>query len=111
LTLQEFRNLVRREFGGDLRYMTPANARDFLDRVQTQVDAAPGQRVHLNETELTYEGIVRDFLGEALDMPADQAVIYLWVFCLELATASISEVEEEKFQRLFGRLTADGSGD
>jgi hypothetical protein len=107
VTLQEFRTLVRREFGGDLRNMTPANVRQFLNRVQPRVDGAgsPGQRVHLDETESTYEGIVRDFLGQALDMPSDQAVIHLWLFCLELASSSITEVEEEKFRKLFARMS------
>ena len=113
MTLQSFRALVRREFGGDLRYMTPANAREFLDRVQPQVDALPGGRIYLNEPEFTYEGIVRDFLRQVLEMPPDQAVIRLWIYCLELASAGVHEVEAEKFQKLFvqtGLLDSDSVG-
>jgi hypothetical protein len=111
VTLQEFRRLVRTEFGGDLRHMTPANARDFLNRVQTQIEGvhSPDGRIYLNEPEWTYEGIVRDFLRQALELPSDQAVIRLWLYCLELATSGISEVEAEKFERLFAQLVADGA--
>jgi hypothetical protein len=110
LTLQEFRKLVRSEFGGDLRYMTPANAREFLVRVQGS-PVANGDRILLNEPEQTYEGIVRSYLADALELPAEQAVIRLWLFSLELASASVNEMEEEKFQKLFARLSAlEGDG-
>ncbi|HEU4754674.1 MAG TPA: hypothetical protein VFU47_16315 [Armatimonadota bacterium] len=105
MTLQEFRKLVRKEFGGDLRYMTPANAREFLDRVQDEPLTARG-RILLNEPEHTYEGIVRSYLSDALELPSDQAVIRLWLFCLELASSSVAEMEEEKFQKLFARLSS-----
>ena len=99
MTLQEFRKRVRQEFGGDLRYMTPANVREFLDRVQPEVDGglAPASRFYLDEPEGTYEGIVRDFLRGVLDMPSDQAVIRLWLYSLELTISSVSEIEAEKF--------------
>jgi hypothetical protein len=109
VTLHEFRNLVRREFGGDLRYMTPSNARDFLDRVQSRVDAAPpaGERITLNEPEASYEGIVHDFLLRVLEMPPDQAVIRLWLYSLEMTLAGINEIEAERFRKLFAELGAE----
>ena len=103
MTIQEFRKLVRSEFGRDLRHMTPANVRDFLDRVQPRLDGyapprrSPGDpvnhlhgevptfRVRLDEPEHTYEGIVRDFLRQSLELPSEQAIIGLWMFCLECA--------------------------
>ena len=112
MTLQEFRKLVRGEFGSDLRHMTPANVRDFLDRVQGQVEgaASPPGIYYLNEPEHTYEGIVRDFLRQSLELPPDEAVIRLWLYCLELATANLSEVEAERFQSLFAAIgLADGA--
>ncbi len=102
MTLYEFRKLVRSEFGTDLRHMTPANVREFLDRVQNEVDGSgTPRRFTLNEPERTYEGILRDFLKSALDMPTDQAVIRLWLYCLELATANLSDLEAERFRELF----------
>ena len=111
MTLQGFRRLVRKEFGGDLRYMTPANVREFLDRVQPQVDGACDSQgiVFLDEPEHTYEGIVRDFLNQALEMPSDQAVIRLWLYSLELTLAHVSELEADRFEKLFAELiSADG---
>jgi hypothetical protein len=86
--------------------MTPANVREFLDRVQSEVEV-PDKRhgtFYLNEPEHTYEGIVRDFLGQALEMPPDQAVIRLWLYCLEFASSSVSDLESEKFEKLFAQM-------
>jgi hypothetical protein len=112
VTLQEFRRLVRSEFGGDLRHMTPANVRDFLAKVQPHVEGEypAGQgRVYLNEPEKTYEGILRDFLRGVLDMPPDQAVIRLWLYSLEMTVANVSDVEADKFRRLFAELASEGA--
>jgi uncharacterized SAM-dependent methyltransferase len=109
VTLQEFRKLVRREFGGDLGNMTPSNVRDFLDRVQPRFDAPGGvvpRRIKLNEPEKTYEAIVRDFLQQVLEMPAEQAVIRLWLYSLEMTIASVSDLEAEKFRHLFAQLSS-----
>ena len=101
--------MVRAEFGGDLHRMNPANVREFLDRVEPQVDGngKVNGRVRLDEPEISYEGIVRDFLRQSLEIPPDQAVIRLWLFSLELATAGVAEVEAERFRKLFA-LLADG---
>jgi hypothetical protein len=109
VTLLEFRALVRREFGGDLRYMTPANVREFLDRVQPSVDGSlpASGRFHLDEPEGTYEGILRDFLRQVLEMPAEQAVIRLWLYSLEMTIAGVSEIEAEKFRALFAGVAED----
>lgn len=109
MTLSDFRRMVHQEFGGDLRHMTPANVRDFLARVQPRVEGESPQvgRVHLNEPEGTYEGILRDFLRRVLDMPPEQAIIRLWLYSLEVTMASVSDLEAEKFQQLFAHLMAD----
>ena len=104
MTLHTFRQIVRAEFGGDLRRMTPANVREFLDRIQPEVEGAPPTgRYYLNEPEHTYEAILRDFLRQSLEMPPDQAVIRLWLHCLEMSIADLSDVEAEKFHRLFAQ--------
>jgi hypothetical protein len=103
VTLQEFKKLVRTEFGADLRHMTPANVREFLERVQ--VDGAVEERragaFRINEPERTYEGIVRDFYARVLEMPSDEAVIHLWVYSLEMTVDSLSELEAARFEKLF----------
>src|SRR5687768_16564697 len=104
--------MVRSEFGTDLRHMTPANIREFLDRVQPQVDTPPrpnGGRIHLRETESSYEGILRDFFQRVLEMPSDQAVILLWLYALEMASASVTDLESERLHALFaGMIPLDG---
>jgi hypothetical protein len=106
VTLPEFRLLVRREFGPDLHRMTPANVREFLDRVQGEVGASDpfGNRILLNEPERTYEGIIRDFFHQTLEAPTDEAVIRLWLYGLELAIASVTDVEEQRLEKLFAQI-------
>lgn len=111
MTLQDFRSLVRHEFGGDLRHMTPANVREFLARVQPRIEGEYPQqgRIYLNESEGTYEAIVRDFLRQVLEMPSEQAVIRLWLYSLEMTAANLSDLEAEKFRKLFASLASDGA--
>lgn len=106
VTLKDFRKLVRTQFGGDLSRMTPANVREFLDTMQPRVDGShnPGGRIHLNEPEGSYEAIVRDFLRSTLDLPTEQAVVVLWLYCLELVSASVSDLEAERFRKLFEQV-------
>jgi hypothetical protein len=106
VTLPEFRTLVHKEFGPDLHRMTPANVREFLDRVQGEVphDDRFGTRFLLNEPERTYEGIIRDFFHRTLEVPTDEAVIRLWLYGLELAISSVTDVEEHRLQKLFAQI-------
>lgn len=108
MTLKDFRKLVRTQFGGDLSRMTPANVREFLDNMQPQVDGSrnPNGRIQLNEPEGSYEAIVRDFLRSTLDLPTEQAVVVLWLYCLELASASVTDLEAERFRKLFEQVSA-----
>lgn len=108
MTLKDFRKHVRTQFGGDLSRMTPANVREFLDSMQPRVDGSrnPGGRIVLNETEGSYEAIVRDFLRSTLELPSDQAVVVLWLYCLELVAASVTDLEAERFRKLFEQVSA-----
>jgi hypothetical protein len=101
MTLQEFRDLVHAEFGEDLEHMTPANVRDFLERLSRE-HRPPGTRYQLNESKNSYEAILRDFFRQTLDVPPEQAVIPLWTLALELAYADLREVIADHIGRLFG---------
>ena len=109
MTLLEFKKLVRTEFGSDLRRMTPANVRDFLNRVELDGARKPkrGAKFQINEPEQTYEGIIRDFFFRVLDMPPEQAVIHLWVYSLEMTLESLSDIEAAKFEKLFAEFIAE----
>lgn len=106
MTHQEFRDLVHAEFGQDLEHMTPANVREFLDRIARE-RPAPAARYQLNESKSSYEAILRDFFRQTLEVPPEQAVIPLWTLALELAYADLREVIADHIGRLFG----PGEGD
>ena len=105
MTLDEFRALVRSNFGSELQNMTPANVREFLDDFQRE-RRRNGDRFHLNETQTSYEAILRDFFRTVLDLPPDEAVIPLWTLALDLAYADLREVIADEVAGLFG--PADG---
>lgn len=102
MKLEEFRKIVRQEFGEGLKHATPANVRDFLDRVQAGVlpDSAP-YRIVIDEPCNSYEEIIKDFFTQILEMPPDEAVVALWTLALDLAFASIESQYNERFATLF----------
>ncbi len=111
MTLPEFRELVRREFGARLERATPANVRDFLDRMQLRLhqDANEGSPYTIEEENrvLSYEEIVADFFSRALDHPPDQALIMLWLLAFEQHFAMLEEDYAHRYAVIFG----EGDGD
>ena len=105
MTLDEFRALVRSNFGAELQNMTPANVREFLDDFQRE-RRRKGDRFHLDEAQTSYEAILRDFFRTVLDLPPEEAVIPLWTLALDLAYADLREVIADEVAGLFG--PADG---
>lgn len=94
--------MVRSEFGRDLQHMTPANVREFLDRVNSQT--APGDRgaaFRLDESHTSYESILRDFFLQVLEVPPEEAIIPLWTLAVELAFADLKEVMADQMRSLF----------
>jgi len=103
LDLREFRRAIRREFGEHLEHATPANVREFLDRMQEQM----GRRerhgpIHLNEPKTTYEEILKDFFMRVLDMPKDDAIILLWTMAFDLSFTALEHHLADRFDALFG---------
>jgi hypothetical protein len=105
MTLEDFRALVRSNFGSELQNMTPANVREFLDDFQRE-RRRRGDRFHLDEVQTSYEGILRDFFRSVLELPPEEAVIPLWTLALDLAYADLREVIADEVAGLFG--PADG---
>jgi hypothetical protein len=102
VTLKEFRQRVRQQFGPGMERATPENVREFLDQMQAELAPhSPGGRLELNETETSYEAIIRSFFSEILDAPRDQAVIQLWLQALELAFADLRDTIEQEISPLF----------
>jgi len=105
LTLDEFRELVRQEFGPRLERATPANVRDFLDRMQLRLHKESGEKppyVIGEEGARSYEEIVSEFFSRALDHPPDQAFIMIWLLAFEQHFAMLEEDYARRFITIFG---------
>ena len=106
MTLAEFRDLVRQEFGPRLERATPANVRDFLDRMQLRLhqDAHEEQPYAIGSEEraLSYEEIVSDFFSRALDHSPEQSLIMLWLLAFEQHFAMLEEDYARRYVMIFG---------
>ena len=113
MDLRQFKGLVRSEFGNDLRRMTPANVREFLDRMQARLDPVTGEkrRYRIDEPAKSYEEILRDFFRQSLERPSDEAFIRLWLLCLELSYSDVTDSVDEQFGKMFGTLVLSSDPD
>ncbi|HSV74090.1 MAG TPA: hypothetical protein VLH79_10060 [Chthonomonadales bacterium] len=103
MRIEEFRAAIRREFGANLEHATPANVRDFLDRMAEDVFQGQLRKpIELREPKDTYEDILKDFFSRVLDLPRDDAVILLWTMAFDLSFSAIEHHLSPRFQALFG---------
>lgn len=106
MTIGEFRELVRAEFGPDLERATPASVRDFLDRMQVRLHQESGEgapyAIEAEERAQGYEEIVAEFFSRALDYPPEQAAIMLWLLAFEQHFAMLEEDYARRFVTIFG---------
>ena len=102
---KELRRLVIKEFGRGLEHATPANVREFLDRMQLGV-IGPGAkgRIVLDESASSYEEIIKEFFIRVLEMPRDEAIVLLWLLAFDLSFSSIELQHEDKLKSLFKEL-------
>ncbi|MCL5284092.1 MAG: hypothetical protein M1330_05240 [Armatimonadetes bacterium] len=101
MEIEEFRNAIRREFGPNLEHATPANVREFLDRLGEHSVRRIRGRIELNESKSTYEEILKDFFDKVLDFPKDEAIILLWVLAFEWAFSNLELQLAERLDPLF----------
>lgn len=103
MNIEEFRRAIRREFGPNLEYATPANVRDFLTELSRQrFESRLHKRIVLNEPKTTYEEILKDFFSKVLDFPPDEALILLWTMAFELSFEMLQHHLADRFDALFG---------
>lgn len=111
MNIAEFRELVRQEFGPELERATPANVREFLDRMQVRLHEESGEAqtyaLDSEEESRSYEEIVTDFFSRALDYPPDQAFIMLWLLAFEQHFAMLEEDYARRFVTIFGEVEPD----
>ena len=102
MKLQEFKKLVKAEFGEGLEHATPANVREFLDRFQDdKLLERVTNRLVINEPCNSYEEVIKDFFASILELPPEEAIVKLWTVALELAFLGIESQYSEKFASLF----------
>ena len=107
MKLDEFRRRVIEEFGADLNHATPANVREFLDRMRLNEFAtqrAQNPRVSLNDPGRSYEDIVKDTFSKLLQLSPEEAVPILWVIAFELSFSIIEFQYSETLEKLFQSL-------
>jgi hypothetical protein len=103
--LEEFRNLVRSEFGQGLKNATPANVREFLDRMQQAVfQNRLAERIVIDEPATSYEEVIKDFFTRILEAPLEEAIVALWALALDLSFAAVESQYAERFASLFHEL-------
>ena len=110
MTIVEFRELVRQEFGLRLERATPATVRDFLDRMQVRLHQESGEGppyVIGEDGGHSYEEIVSEFFSRALDHPPEQAFIMLWLLAFEQHFAMLEEDYARRFVTIFGEGEPD----
>ena len=107
MKLEEFRELVKREFGDQLERTTPANVQDFLVRMQPALFADAGKSGHafeINEQASDYDEIVTQFFARVLETKAEQleeALIMLWLVGFELHFARLEQEYMDRFASMF----------
>ena len=102
LKIEEFRKLIREEFGEGLKHATPANVREFLDKMEGRVlPDSVTNRIVIDEPCNSYEEVIRDFFSHILDLPPEEAIVALWSLSLYLAFTAIENQYAEQFASLF----------
>ncbi len=102
LKLQEFRKLVKAEFGEGLEHATPANVREFVDRIENEIFQSKfSHRIVLSEECTSYEEVIKDFFARMLELPPEEAMAALWTLALDLAFATIESQYSDRFASLF----------
>jgi hypothetical protein len=105
LRLEEFRSSIKQEFGNNLENATPANVREFMDRLQEDVfHGTLRAPIELNEPKITYEEILKDFFARVLDFPKDQALIMLWTMAFDLSFSALEHHLADRFEALFREM-------
>ncbi len=102
MKLQEFRKLVKAEFGDGLKHATPANVREFVDRLESDIlPEKVANRIVIDEPCSSYEEVIKDFFAQILELPPEDAMVALWTLALDLAFATIESQYSERFASLF----------
>lgn len=102
MKLEEFRQLVKAEFGDGLKHATPANVREFLDRLQDdKIIRRAAHRLVVDDPCNSPEEVFKDFFAQVLKLAPEEAVVALWTLALDLSFAMIESQYSDKLASLF----------
>jgi hypothetical protein len=106
ITRAKLREIIRGEFGAHLERVTPAGAREFLERLYREFHAAahPNGTIEIRESAHSYEEIMAEFFSSTLDIPAEDAAVMLWLWAFEQHFTAMEAEYTERFMALFERL-------
>ncbi len=105
MRIEEFRKAIKREFGDNLEHATPANVREFLDRMHQDVfHGALRAPIVINEPKTTYEEILKDFFARVLEFPKDEALVMLWTMAFDLSFSALEVHLADRFGALFREM-------
>ena len=107
MKLEEFKDIVKREFGAKLEHATPANVEEFITSFYAGLSGKRDGRFVIEERASSYEEIVKDFLIGVLEHPSEDAIILLWLLALELLFAVIEPIERERIGKFLNNLQED----
>lgn len=94
MDLPTFRARVRDTFGDDLQRATGDSVRAFIRRVEAETRGEPpaGGRYDLGEDgPVDVSGVFKRFFTHVLDLPAEEAMVALWLVAADLAFADDDE--------------------
>jgi len=99
---------VEAEFGTGLAHATPANVREFLDKMQLEVFRSKlADPIVIDEQATSYEEIIKDFFSRILHAPQEEAIMALWSLALDLSFAAIEYQYAERFSSLFREIDVE----
>ena len=102
---------VLREFGEDLSRATPANVRQFCIRLSQELEPPhePGEPWELDTShrDKGYVDSLQSFYREVLNLPPEQAVVHLWLRCMELDFVTAADAMKDYYVRYFGDQELD----
>lgn len=91
----DLKQLVLDTFGPGLERLDGDTLRTFVDRVQLQLTAqTPGWPVELNESEASYDEVMRSFFLRSFDLEREVAFVLLWLTAFEAWANAYLEAAE-----------------
>ncbi len=105
MQIEELQKSIRREFGDHLQHVTPANARAFVERLQTEgFSRGMREAIELNEQKASYDEIMRDFFIKVLEAPRDEGLIMLWTTAFDLYFYVLGEHLAQRYGSLMSDI-------